>query len=200
MKTLINYILAALLIIFLPIIGWAQSVNYNVNETSTLVIKGTSTIHDWEADVEKMDINIALEPATLQQDPITNPVANFSILVPVESIESGKGRMNRKIYGALEKDDYPQIKFELTKAELVESNASSESFELNSSGTLTIKGNSRDITFPVKATQVDGNNFRFEGSYSINMKDYDVDPPSAMFGTIKSGEEVEVVFNILVSK
>lgn len=200
MKTIINYFLAVLLISLLPIIGWAQSANYNVDETSTLIIKGTSTIHDWEADVEEMDIEIALEPANLQKDSMTNPVESFSITVPVESIESGKGGMNRKIYGALKKDDYPQIKFELNKAILADAMASPDSFELKSTGALTIKGNTQEIVFPVKGTRMDGNNFRFEGSYSLNMKDYDVDPPSAMFGTIKSGEEVEIVFNILVTK
>lgn len=200
MNTLINYISLAIIVLFLPVMASAQSANYTLNENSTMIIKGTSTIHDWEADVEQMDIDIALDPTKLQQDPVANPVESFSISVPVESIESGKGGMNRKIYGALKKDDHPQIKFELKSAELMDAAANTGSFKLNSTGMLTIKGNSREVTFPVQATKVDENGYRFEGSYNMNMKDYEVDPPSAMFGTIKSGEEVEIVFNILVTQ
>jgi len=35
----------------------------------------------------------------------------------------------------------------------------------------------------------------FNGTQNINMKDYDVDPPKAMFGAIKAGEEVDVIFD-----
>jgi len=58
----------------------------------------------------------------------------------------------------------------------------------------------KEVTFPVTATKVNENSFRFEGSYSLNMKEYDVDPPSAMLGTIRTGEEVEIVFDLLVNK
>jgi hypothetical protein len=51
----------------------------------------------------------------------------------------------------------------------------------------------------VKGTKVGEDNYRFEGTYGINMKDYGVDPPSAVFGTIKSGEEVTIKFNILLT-
>jgi polyisoprenoid-binding protein YceI len=178
----------------------AQSTNYILDKNSKMVIKGTSTIHDWEADVEQMNVNMKLAPARLQQDTMANPVESFSITVPVESIESGKGRMNGKIYDALKKNDHPQIEFTLKSAELMGANASPGSFTLNSTGMLTVAGNSKQVTFPVTATRVNVNSFRFKGSYSLNMKDYDVDPPSAMLGTIRSGEEVTIEFDIAVRK
>ncbi|MBN2732376.1 MAG: YceI family protein [Balneolaceae bacterium] len=199
MKNLINYTSAVLILLILPLMGWAQSTSYTVDESSTMVIKGTSTIHDWEADVEEMDINIKLSPASLQQDTMASPVESFSLTVPVESIESGKGRMNGKIYDALKKDDHPQITFKMTSAELT-GNGTPEAFTLNVTGDLTIAGTTKQVSFPVNATGVNANSFRFEGNYSLNMEDYEVDPPSAMLGTIRSGEEVEIEFNILVTK
>lgn len=194
-KTII-YTLSLLLI---PMMAFSQS-GYTLDESSSMVIEGTSTIHDWEADVEEMDINITLSPASLQQDTMASPVESFSLKVPVESIDSGKGNMNGKIYGALKKDDYPEIMFFLKSSELVDNSPEGESFTLNVTGNLKIAGTLKEVTFPVKATRVDENSFRFEGSYHLNMKDYKVDPPSAMFGTIKSGEEVDIIFNILVNK
>ena len=216
MKTSITYLSVALLMLLLPVATWAQSANYTLDESSTIVIKGTSTIHDWEADVEKMDANVMLATSQPEGEEPNNLVESFSITIPVESLESGKGNMNRKMYDALKKDDHPEIMFFLKSAPLVDKAAGGQSFTatlvdssltttkeergLKATGNLNIAGSLKEITFPVKATKINNNSFRFEGSYSLNMKEYDVDPPSAVFGTIKSGEEVTIEFNILVNK
>lgn len=193
-KTII-YTLSLLLI---PMMAFSQS-GYTLDESSSMVIEGTSTIHDWEATVEEMDVNITLAPEQLGKDAMVSPVESFSLTVPVESIESGKGSMNRKIYGALKEDDHPQITFKMTSSELT-GNGTPDAFTLNVTGDLTIAGTTKEVTFPVNATRVNENSFRFEGTYGLNMEDYEVDPPSAMFGTIKSGEEVDIIFNILVNQ
>lgn len=198
MKNSINYLPIVLLMLLLPVMAWAQSSSYMLDPSSSLVVKGTSTIHDWEVNAEQMDVSIRLAAAQPEGNALKNPVESFSLTVPVESLESGKGKMNRKMHDALKKDDYPQITFELKSAELTGANTSAKSFTLRSAGTLTIAGNAKEVTFSVKATRVDENSFRFEGSYSLNMKEYEVDPPSAMLGTIRTGEEVEIAFNILV--
>jgi polyisoprenoid-binding protein YceI len=40
-------------------------------------------------------------------------------------------------------------------------------------GKLTIKGHTKDISFPFNATVVDGG-YRFRGSFSINRRDFEV--------------------------
>lgn len=200
MKNIIYYLPAVLGIFLLPLMAWAQPTTYTLDESSTMVIKGTSTIHDWEVDVEKMEADITLAASDSEDNEAKNLVEAFSITIPVESLESGKRKMNRKMYDALKKDDHPEIMFFLKSAELTDNNQSAQSFTLNATGNLNIAGSLQEVTFPVKATRVDESSFRFEGSYSLNMKDYQVDPPSAVFGTIKSGEEVTIVFNILVNK
>jgi polyisoprenoid-binding protein YceI len=178
--------------------AWAQSAAYTLDEAnSSMVITGTSTIHDWEADVEEMSTEIALAPEMMTQDSMANPVNSFSLTVPVESIESGKGGMNRKIYGALKEDDHPNIMFNFSSATLADTVNTPENFTLNVTGNLNIAGHVEEVTFPVKGTKVGDSGYRFEGSYGLNMKDYEVDPPSAVFGTIKSGEEVEIKFNVM---
>lgn len=200
MKTSITYLSAVLLMLLLPVMSWAQSANYTLDESSTIVIKGTSTIHDWEVDAEKMDATITLAASQSEDEELQNPVEAFSITILVESLESGKGKMNRKMHDALKKDDHPEIMFFLKSAQMVDKVPSGQSFTLKATGNLNIAGSLKEITFPVKATKVSNNSFRFEGSHSLNMKEYDVDPPSAVFGTIKSGEEVTIEFNILVNK
>ena len=136
-----------------------------------------------------------LNPQALKADSAAG-VESFSLKLPVESMESGKGKMNRKMYDALKKDDYPNITFDLQAAEPIAGRSS----ELNVTGNLMIAGTTKTVSFPVTFSQVNVDSYLFKGSYGLNMKDYEVDPPSAILGTIRTGEEVEILFNLIVKK
>ena len=173
----------------------AQTNSVKLLDKSTMQIDGTSTIHDWTADVEKMTVDLGFDASALTADSISNPVSSLSLTVPVESIESGKGGMNRKIYGALKEDDHPNITYKLSSSELAEAGSDSL-FQLSTTGTLNIAGVSKEVSFPVEGSMQEDGSYKFTGSYEINMKDYKVDPPSAVFGTIKSGEMVTISFEM----
>ena len=178
----------------------AQSDSYEILEKSTIQVEGTSTLHDWTSDVEEFGSYIKFNAAALEGDTLSNPVESLSLTIPVESIESGKGGMNRRTYDALKSDDFPNIMFQMNKAELVSADSALASLELSVEGNLTIAGTTKSITLPVTGVRQDDGTFKFTGEYEINMKDYDVDPPSAMLGTIKAGEVVTIPFEIHVAK
>lgn len=174
----------------------AQQNTITLLDKSTLKVDGTSNVHDWTADAEQLYSNIDLNPSALQSDSLQNPVNEFSLTIPVSKMESGKGGMNRRMYKALKRDDFPTITFELSSSEIA--NVSSDStFQLNTSGTLTIAGVSREISVPVETSILKDGNYKFTGSYEINMTDFDVEPPSAMFGAIKCGEMVTIDFELI---
>lgn len=195
-----KYLLTSLIMFLSVAIGnvLAQSSSVTLLEKSTMQIDGTSNVHDWTADVEQMDFDISFDQSAVEGDTLQNPVSDLSLTVPVEGLESGKGRMNGKIYDALKKDDHPTITFEMSSSELTEAN-SDTGFMLNTSGTLTVAGTSNDINFPVEGTIQDDGTFMFTGSYEIDMNDYNVDPPTAMFGAVRSGEMVTINFELFFS-
>lgn len=178
----------------------AQSDSYEILDKSTIQVEGTSTLHDWTSDVEEFSSYIKFNAAALEGDTLSNPVESLSLTIPVKSIESGKGGMNRRTYDALKSDDFPNIMFQMNKAELVNADSAMTSMELNVEGSLTIAGTSKNITLPVTGTKQDDGSFKFTGEYEMNMKDYNVDPPSAMLGTIKAGEMVTIPFEIYIGK
>lgn len=178
----------------------AQSDSYEILGNSTMQIEGTSTLHDWTSDVEEFSSYIKFDATALEGDSISNPVESLSLTIPVESIESGKGGMNRRTYNALKSEDFPNIMFQLSNAEITTADSALTSMELNISGNLAIAGTSNNITLPVTGAKQDDGSFKFTGEYEINMKDYNVDPPSAMLGTIKAGEVVTIVFEMYVAK
>lgn len=195
-----KYLLTSLIMFLSVAIGnvLAQSNSVTLLEKSTMQIDGTSNVHDWTADVEQMDFDISFDQSAVEGESLQNPVTDLSLTVPVEGLESGKGRMNNKIYDALKKDDHPTITFEMSSSELTET-TSDTGFMLNTSGTLTVAGTSNEISLPVEGTIQDDGTFKFTGSYEIDMNDYNVDPPSAMFGAVKSGEMVTINFELFFS-
>lgn len=173
----------------------AQQNNITVLDKSTMQIEGTSNVHDWSADVKKMNFDISFNSSALDSDSISNPVESLSLTIPVEKMESGKGGLDRRMHDALKKDDHPNITYELISSEVTES--SDYSFQLNTTGTVTIAGVSKEISFPVEAAIQNDGNYKFTGNYEINMKDYDVEPPTAMFGAVRSGEKVTISFELI---
>lgn len=174
--------------IFLFTSGLAQN-TYTLNkELSTVSILGTSTVHDWESVVEDFSVEAQV---TIGEE--TPSIQTFSFTAQVKSIESGKRIMNRKTMGALNEKDHPQITFMLTGID--ELNADS----VTASGTLTIAGQQQAISVSA-AHNVNADSYELIGSKAILMSDYGIDPPTAMMGTMKTGDEVIIDFKLYLTK
>jgi polyisoprenoid-binding protein YceI len=149
---------------------------------STMTVAGTSTLHDWESNVEKIT-----SKGSLAED---GKLKSVELSVPVESIKSGKSGMDKKTYEALKSEDHPNITFSSnTPVAIVDGKASI-------SGKLTVAGVSKDVTIPVEISK-DGTSMTLKGSHLINMPGYSMKPPTAMMGTIKTGEDITVTFNLV---
>lgn len=203
MKSLLTTVLLFFLTAFS---GFAQTSqkqatdNYKLLEKSTMEITGTSTIHDWECEAEDIQMSVNFDASALKGDALNNPVKSLSLTVPVKSIKSGKGGMDSKIHGALKEKKHPNVTFNLTKADLAGNASTAKNFKLNVSGKLNIAGVSRDVSFPVEGKVQNDGTYEFTGSYKLDMTNYKIDPPTAIFGTIKSGKEVTISFDVFLGQ
>jgi polyisoprenoid-binding protein YceI len=161
---------------------------------SEMTIYGTSTLHDWHSDVTEMTASgkILMENGKLKSIP------SLTVEVPAESIKSTKGSiMDRKTYSALKSDNHPTITFQLSSVQSITDNSTGVKIAAN--GYLTMAGTKKWITLNVDGIYENSNTIRFEGSKTLNMTDYDMEPPKALAGTIKTGEEVTVKFSLTVA-
>ena len=149
------------------------------------IITGTSNVHDWESQAEEFSGTATIETA----DDSLIDISALEFNVVVDGIKSGKGGMDSKTYDALNKKKYPNITFVLNEVTDL-SNGS-----LTATGELTISGKTNTIEMDVAYELSEDGTLKFTGTQPIKMTDYDVDPPKAMFGAIKAGEDVEVTFN-----
>ena len=188
-------------LVFVYTLGISQTITLSVSEESTMTVSGTSTLHDWTSEVNTITGTVEMGKKMVEKGKTKNgeTIKSVKIVVPVISIISPRGAtMDKKTYNALKSEEHPDIIFELADNKV--SSADGNTFAVSASGDLTIAGKKNPVEFPVEGKIISSEKVSFSGSYKLNMKDYEMEPPSAMFGQIETGEEIEIKFELIVSK
>lgn len=168
-------------------------------EPSSLTISGTSTLHDWTCDVPTIEGRLQAQPADSAAPAIAS-LTSTQVTIPVEAIECHKDRMNRNLRKAMDANAYPTILFTLETADVAPLPDSSDAWmRVDATGELIIAGTRNTITLPVKAQQQADGALRFVGSTTFKMSTWGVEPPSVMLGTIKTGDEITIDFDVVAA-
>lgn len=182
-----KYLITHCLLLPMALLVWFPSFaqqSYQLTGNQQFTVAGTSTIHDWEMVAKEGSsgsAQLSIENGKLSK------LTSLKIDLPVKSLKSGKGSMDNNAYEALIVEKYPSIKFEMTECIAINGNV------VKAKGKLTIAGKSQII--PVEASySVSGNSLKFKGSLPILFSDYSIDAPTAVFGTIKTGDELTLAF------
>lgn len=155
---------------------------YVLSDSSRLAILGTSTVNSFECKAEEVVGTGILNGGSKSQ-------AHIEVRVP--DLDCGKRRMNRDLQEALRGDEFPLITFDLQFAERVDSLDT-----IQVVGTLSLAGVSRDINVVLQAERRSDGSVRGWGKKHLRMTDFDVDPPTALFGMVKAHDEIEIVFDL----
>jgi polyisoprenoid-binding protein YceI len=159
-----------------------------LNNQSYITINGTSNLHDWESNVTE----IHLSGTAQETEGKISEINSLTITVPVKSIKSGKSIMDDKTYKALLADEHPNIKFILESAKLAGGNISGK-------GKLTIAGYTKEVSFQSKYTYTGKSTFEIKGSQKLDMQAYGVTPPTALMGTVSTGNELTIPYHIIIN-
>ncbi|NQV74275.1 YceI family protein [bacterium] len=192
MKT-ITKLIALLMLVSLAPNAYAQAnaqrVKYVFDSDSKLSIDGTSTIHDWTCEIEKFDGTFTIDPQSTAQN---LSISAGKLIVKLDDIECGKGTMNKKLRAALSGNKADNVTFTL------ESTTSTDKpldlIGLGLSGSLKIAGVSKSVEMDATARYTQNDSVQLEGFLSLDMTDYGVDPPTAILGTLHTGDKVTVRF------
>lgn len=165
---------------------------FTLHSESKVWVEGTSSIHDWTCNVDQVKGSFVSADAASG----IVPLSRVEVVVPVEEIACKNGTMNKKTYEALKSDEHPTIRYELDVSEVL-SGSAADRFELRTTGHLTIAGVERAVEMTVTGKRLEDGRFRFSGQTPLLMTDYGIDPPRAMLGTLKTGDEVVVHFDVV---
>ncbi|UII25546.1 YceI family protein [Fulvivirga maritima] len=155
------------------------------SQQSELKVKGSSTMHDWEASAQEV-----FGKADIKAGGDEEEIQSLSFKLKGESLKSGKSGMEEDMYEALDTKGHPWIVYEFKKI------IGTEGGYLYTSGILTISGTSKKMEIPVEVKKA-ADQVTFVGEISFKMSDFGIEPPTAILGVLKTDDEVTVNFNIV---
>ena len=170
---------------------------YTLTNDYAITINGTSNLHNWD---EKVKTVTGTGMVNWNSD-VSFDLESISIKMDVHSIKSDMGHiMNNNTYKALKADENPEIIFTLTTP-IKSLQAKSSEKIISAKGNLTIAGVTKAVDMQVKISMPEHGKLIFEGSQSIQMTDYGIKPPVALFGTLKTGNTITINFktNFLIN-
>ena len=182
-------LLMLIALVWLPFTNTPQT-KYQFLTNSKISIAGTSTLHDWTMDSDKVTGEADIEVSGNQ----ILSISDVKLEIPVESLKSGKSAMDKNAYEALKSGKHPKISFKLKGFEPIAATGGTSVLEVN--GHLTIAGKTRPETILVKYRTDKAGNLLITGSKELKMTDYGVTPPEVMFGSVKTGNDITITFNL----
>lgn len=167
--------------------------NYKLlNDVSFIEVSGTSTLHDWHVDGEEQSGFIKIEKG----EKLT--INELVFTVKAESLKSGKSSMDKNTYKALKTDKYKDITFTYVKSN--SSVKKDDNRYINSvTGNITVSGVTKSFNLILEII-FDGDLLKINGKKDVLMTDFNIDPPKALLGTIKTGNEITITYKSVFIK
>jgi polyisoprenoid-binding protein YceI len=186
MKSIKFYSIFISALAFFSVTAIGQDVYKLQPQNSKLTVEGTSTVHDWEVEATEFNAETSLQ---VNQNSVEK-VSSVLFTTPAEGLKSGKGIMDNKIKDALKTKKHPEIKFLLKENEAINGEKGTIS------GILTIAGQTREVDVTVNFDARNPQKLGVTGEVPLKMSDFNIEQPTAMLGTIKTGDEVVVKFDL----
>ena len=180
----------------------AQGTKMTVRPESKVTLAGSSNVHDWTCSTGSFNASIELDPI-YQFRPLTSvakPITKVVVTIPVRSLKCGHGKMDDNMYKALKADEFPEIRYVLETYEINKELTTAESFAAHTIGELTVAGKAAKIEIPIVAERKDGGAMKGEGTVKLLMTDFGIKPPVALLGTLRTKNEIEIKFQVLLDK
>ncbi|PWE00786.1 YceI family protein [Marinilabilia rubra] len=179
------------LIIFLmmfPFLLQGQTIKLSGTDNS-VGVSGTSSLHDWDMELKEFEATAQL--TTNEEGKSFIEKAAFS--GDANNLSSDNSIMDNKAHDALDAEDHPEILFKQKGSAPMEV-ANGEQVTLK--GTLSIAGEIKTVEVTVNYSLTHEKQLTINGESELNMTDFGMKPPKAMFGTIKTDDLVNVKFKM----
>lgn len=177
--------------ILIGVSSHAQHYQLAADSAITMTVTGTSTLHGWTVAVNEVK---AVPQKLVVADGATKAIENFTFDAVISSMDGGRGAsMNSKITNALKATEHPLITYTQNEPLVFSEMDDEGNFKSISTGTLKMVGMEKEISIEVMGQQsADG--LLLKGTKPLKFSEFDIAPPSAMFGQIVCGDDIAVHF------
>ncbi len=180
-----------LLALFVVFAATASSPAFYSAKNHEITISGTSNLHDWMADVPSLNASAELVVSDGKLEAINRMVVE----IDATAITGSEGNvMTRKIAETLKSDKHPRIVFRMTRVDNISQTGSD--FTVRAAGSLAMGGVSRPIDLEVRGKVLPNGDVQFTGVKDLKMTTWQLDPPRAMLGALRTADDVSVNFSL----
>lgn len=164
--------------------------NYHAQDMD-IKLTGTSNLHPWEmkANGGASEASFIIDKGKLSS------VSKLTFSLPVINLESGHRAMDKNTYKALHTDINPDISYVLTSAKVIAT--SGNNYRLDCIGKMTIAGTT-NVTelLAIEFYDPSDQGFTVTGIKKMKMTDYNIAPPKALPGTLKTGNDISISYKV----
>ena len=202
----LNLTCIALLIILMSASNFCQNGSSLISRfqpESKLWLEGTSTLHDFTITANNIKSSISFESSMNENNSLEEfKITYLKLIVPIWRFDSGNESMDENTQEALSSDENPNIIFALTSpVDFSFDNINEvDSVQINSSGTLLVARIEKPIVLIITVIKQSESQFVIKGSKKLLMTDFNVEPPSMFFGTMNTGNEITVKFEMILNR
>ena len=197
-NTMLNksYFITILAFLFAFSTATAQDVTYQLSEIHQFKIDGDSNVRSWDADVTEAEASLVLTGVdNLSLEALDEEsFKSLTITIPVEGIESDSRRLTRNLQGYLKEDDFPTITFDLLQVNSI--TRADGKAQISADGLINAAGVENALSMNVEAELNDDGSITFSGVQDLLMTDFDIDPPTAIMGTVRSDDEIQIIYQV----
>jgi hypothetical protein len=180
----------AFVLMLLPVSGQAQAL-YN-SATMIVSLNGTSNIHDWEMKAAKGHSEASFNVGAGNK---FESISKLSFTLPVKNLKSDHTGMDNNTYKALNASANPNFSFVMTSG--VITSTSANNYIIKCKGKLSIAGKTKDTEILAAGVyNPTDKSITVSGVKKMKMTDFNVTPPKALMGTIKTGNDISVSYTI----
>jgi len=159
---------------------------YEQTSGSFITIAGTSTLHEWTMTSKEGRCQANFE---IDANGVPTRLNSLSLKIRSESLKSGQTAMDKNAYSTLNTDTYKNITFNLVSANIINT-------KIQCDGNLTVAGVTKRITVDAVYKVLPDKSLLCTGSKKITMSDFEIEAPSFMFGTVRTGNEMTLTFKV----
>jgi polyisoprenoid-binding protein YceI len=166
----------------------------SAKEGGSVVVKGTSNLHGWEMNVTDFKSGFSIN----RDQSAVKSISNITFITQTKNLKSESSIMDRKAYDAMKANDSPEIKFTGTSvSDLV---SEGNKFNGTAKGNLTVAGETKEVTLPFRGTLNADRTIDIDASTDLLMSSFKMSPPTAIMGTLKTGDKITITAKLKYSQ
>lgn len=190
-KASITRITLLLSMIFSLCITASAQTNYH-SQVFDIILSGTSNVHDWEMKAVKGNSEVSF---VVNDKGIITSLSKLSFTLPTKNLKSDHTGMDKNTYKALKESSNHNISFVGTSAKVT--TMGGNNYQFNCEGKMSIAGTTKQTDL-IASGKYDpaSKSFTITGVKKMRMTDYNVTPPKALLGTIKTGNDISIAYTV----